>query len=181
MPDSRRLEAVHALRFAGKVLAVLAALVLALWILAITFAFSKWAGFVALGFVAIALYASAHHWVRWLPGLLIFGVLNSVIGLITHQVPTNPNGTISTGLAALALTFYALGFVVSYCYDAAHLSVLDRCAFLVYLAGMVLPAALTLHSNPGIVTPSIAWPTITGMAALSVSFSIHRLRRGRSD
>lgn len=169
-----RHEATDALRFAGKVLAVIGSVITVLWIIGALFALSRWAGFVAVGVVAVALYATAHHWVLWLPGLLIFGVLNSLLALVTHRAPTNRQVTVSTGLAVLLLAFYTVGCVVSY--YAEHVSVLDRCAWLLYLAAMVLPVAFA-STGRGVVTPSIATATAVGMAAVMVSFASHRIQR----
>src|ERR1700738_2103483 len=113
-----------AIRFAGKFLVVCIGLVAALRVLAVSFAFSRWTGALLLCVATITLYITAPRWVRWLPGLLIFGVLNSLIGLITHHAPTNPHKVVSVGVAGMLLAFYAVGSIVSYYYDAARLSAL---------------------------------------------------------
>ncbi|MGH8458156.1 MAG: hypothetical protein ACRESV_02295, partial [Nevskiales bacterium] len=112
-------------------------------------------------------------------GILVFGVYNSIVALTTHHAPNNFQVTVSTGLAAWLLTFYSVGFIISYYYDPNDISPLDRCTWQVYLAGMIFPAALTLGSRQGIVSPEIVWPTLIGMAAIIASFAIQRRRRAK--
>ena len=163
------------LRFAGRFLLWALGIVAALWILGASFAFSRWAGFVLLAVIAAILYTTAPRWVRWLPGLLVFGVLNSILGLITRHVPTNPAVAVSAGVAGLSLAFYAIGCVISYHYDAAHLSAWDRLALLTYLLCMIWPAFAP--NNLATITPVVAWSTSTGMAVLVASFVAHRAGR----
>jgi uncharacterized membrane-anchored protein len=164
----------RSLRFAGWFLLYALGIIAALWILGASFSYSRWAGFVLIAVIAATLYATAPRWVRWLPGLLVFGVLNSLLGLITRHVPTNPSMAVSAGVAGLLLTFYAIGGIISYHYDAAHLSAVDRLAFLVYLFCMIWPAFAP--TNLSTVTPIVAWSTSIGMAVLIASFAVHRRR-----
>ncbi len=168
----------HALRFASKVFGVIVVVIAVLLILRASFGYATWAGFVALGAIVIALYMTAHRWVVWLPGLLIFGVLNSLISLITHHAPTNPHVVVSVGLAGILLTFYGVGCVLSYYYDPATLSILDRCAWLLYLACMILPA-FSAEESHGAVTPTILAELAIGMVAIVISFAIHHIQRGK--
>ncbi len=171
MHDKKR-GPTNVFRFVGKVLAIIAVVIAAFWVIGYLFAFSKWAGFSSLGVVLIALYATAHRWIPWLPGVLVFGVINSLLALITHHAPTNQTVSVSTALAALSLAFYALGCAVSF--RAEKVSVLDRCAWVVYLVAMFLPAAF-VTSTSGTVTPAIAWPLFVGMTAIVISFVSHRI------
>ena len=166
-----------AFRFGGKFLLVAVGIVGALWILGASFAFSRWAGFAVLVVIIIFLYASAPHWVRWLPGILVFGIINSLLGLLTHHVPTNSRAVVSADVAGLLLAFYVVGCIVSYHYDAAHLSAVDRLALLAYLFCMIWPAFAA--NNLSAVTPALAWSTSIGMAALIGPFVAHRVRRGK--
>jgi hypothetical protein len=165
------------LSFAGKFLLCALGIVAALCILGACFAFSRWAGFVLLAVIAAILYATAPRWVRWFPGLLVFGALNSLLGLITRHIPTNPGVAISAGVAGLLLAFYAIGCIISYHYDATHLSTVDRLALLMYLFCMIWPAFAP--NNFATVTPVVAWSTSIGMAVLIASFAAHRVRRGK--
>lgn len=165
------------LRFAGKFLLAALGIVAALWMVGASFALSRWVGFAALAVVAIVLYATAARWAVWLPGLLVFGVINSLLGLVTHHVPTKPSVAVSDGVAGLLLACYAVGCIVSYNYDATRLSALDRCALLLYLFCMVWPA-FPARKDLATVTPDIAWSTSIGMAALVTSFVAHRARHG---
>lgn len=167
----------RAIRFASKFLLVVLGVVVALRVVWASFAFSRWTGSLALAVTAIILYLTASRWVRWLPGLLIFGIVNSLIGLMTHHAPTNPQVAVSAGVAGLLVTFYTVGCIVSYHYDAAHLSVVDRLALLLYLFCMVWPAFVV--NNLASVTPVVAWSTTIGTAALTASFAVHRVRRGK--
>ncbi len=175
--DDKGGDVIRALRFPGRFLLYALGIVAALWILGASFAFSRWAGFVLLAVIAVILYATAPRWVRWLPGLLVFGVLNSLLGLITRHVPTNPSVAVSAGVASLLLAFYAIGGIISYHYDATHLSALDRLALLMYLFCMIWPAFAP--NNLATVTPVVAWSTSIGMAVLIASFAAHRVRRGK--
>jgi hypothetical protein len=159
-------------RFVGKTLAIIAVAIAAFWVIGHLFAFSRWAGFSSLGIVLIALYATAHRWVPLLPGLLVFGVINAVGALITHHAPTNQTVSISTALAVLLLAFYTLGCAVSF--RAEKVSVLDRCAWVVYLVAVFLPAAFVRNAS-GIVAPAIAWTLCVGMTAIAISFVSHRI------
>jgi len=165
------------LRFAGRFVLYALGTVAALWIVGASFALSRWAGFPLLAVVATILYATAPRWVGWLSGLLVFGVLNSLLGLITRHVPTNPSVAVSAGVAGLLLAFYAIGCIVSYQYDATHLSAVDRLALLAYLFCMIWPAFAP--NNLATVTPAVAWSTSIGMAALIASFLAHRGRLGK--
>jgi hypothetical protein len=166
------------LRFACKFLFVALGIVAALWIVGASFTFSRWTGFPVLAIIATILYATSPRWVHWLPGLLGFGVLNSLFVLVTHHVPTNPSAAVSVGVAGLVLAFYTVGCIVSFRYDRAHLSIVDRLALLLYLFCMVWPA-FGARNNPATVTPAIAWSTSLGMAALIASFAVHRAGRGK--
>jgi hypothetical protein len=166
-----------ALYFAGRVLLGLLALVAALWMLGASFAFSRFTGFLVLTIVAIILYCTAPSWVRWLPGVLIFGVLNSLLALVTHRAPTNSQVNVSAWVAGLSIAFYTVGCIVANHYDSAHLSAVDRLALLLYLSCMIWPAF-----SPNLLatlTPGVAWSTSVGMVALIASFAAHRVRRGR--
>lgn len=165
------------LRFAGKFLLAILVVLVALRLIGAAFAFSRWTGSLILVVIAIALYSTARYWVQWLPGLLIFGVINSLIGLVTHHAPTNPQAEVSTWVAGLLVTFYGVGCVVSYHYDATRLSVMDKLALLLYLLCMIWPAFAA--SNLATLTPVVAWSMGIGMGALIASFAVHRARRRR--
>ena len=117
--------------------------------------------------------------VRWLPGLLVFGAINSFLGLITHHVPTNRGVEVSAGIASLLLAFYTIGCIVSYHYDATHLSAVDRLSFLTYLFCMVWPAFAP--NNLSAVTPIVTWSTGVGMAVLVASFVAHRAQQRKQS
>jgi hypothetical protein len=167
-------DLVRTLRFAGKFLLAVLGIVAALWLVGASFALSRWAGFALLAVVAVVLYTTVPRWVVWLPGLLVFGAINSLVALVTHHLPTNPGVAVSAGVAGLLLAFYAIGFMVSCNYDATHLSAGDRLALLVYLFCMIWPAFAT--NNLSTVPPVVAWSTSIGMAALVASFAAHRAR-----
>jgi len=171
-------ELKRTLRFAGKFLLVVIGIFAALRIIGAAFALSSWAGYAALAVVAIMLYATARRWVGWMPGLLVFGIINSLLALVTRHAPTNPHVEVSAGVAGLSLVFYLVGCVATYQYDAAQLSVVDRCALLVYLFSVVWPALARSNSSI-ILTPIVVWVESIGMVALIVSSLIHRVRRRR--
>ncbi len=154
-------------------------LVAALWLMRVIFAASALGASLVLVTVAILLYLTASRWVRWLPALLIFGVINSLFGLVTHHVPTNSRAPVSMGVAGLLLAFYTVGCLISNQYDAGHLSMLDRAALVVYLFCMVWPA-FGAPNDLSKLTPILAWGASIGMAALVASFVAHRIRRGRN-
>jgi hypothetical protein len=120
----------------------------------------------------------APRWVRWLPAILAFGVINSLLGLVTGHAPTNPNVPVSAVVAGLLCTFYASGSVMSYCYDAGLLSAGDRCALLVYLSCIIWPAFIA-HKDLATVTPDIVWSSSIGMIVLGASLATHHMRRRR--
>lgn len=109
-----RRRVMRALQFAGKFLLVLTGIIAALLLFRISFDFSRWVGLLIVGVFTIVLYVTVHRWLRWLPGLLIFGVINSLLVLVTHKAPTNPGLTVSTGVAGLLLAFYAVGCLVAF-------------------------------------------------------------------
>jgi hypothetical protein len=166
------------LHFAGKFLLALLGVIVALRLIGAAFAFSRWTGLLVLVVIAIVLYSTARRWVQWLPGLLIFGVINSLIGLVTHHAPTNPQVEVSGWVSGLLVTFYAVGCVVSYHYDATRLSVVDKLALLLYLLCMISPAFVA--NNLATLTPIVAWSMGIGMAALIASFAFHRPRRRKA-
>ena len=167
------------MRFVGKFLLVVAGVVAGLLLFRISFAFSRWAGYTLVAVLTVALYATAPRWVRWLPGLLVLGIINSLVVLITHHAPNNPRVTVSREVAIVSLGYYAVGCAVTTQYDPSHLSAFDRFALLLYFACMVWPACLP-HSQLADLTPTIAWPLGTGTAAIIVSFATRRMRLGKS-
>lgn len=167
----------QAFHFAGKFVLAALGIVVALWLVGASFALSKWTGLLVLAIIGIVLYATVVHWVRWLPSLLIFGVINSLLALVTHHAPTNPQATVSAGVAGLLVAYYTVGCVISYHYDATHLSAVDRLALLLYLFCMIWPAVAA--RNLAVVTPVVAWSISIGMVALIGSFIVHRARRGK--
>lgn len=175
--DRTKGDVMRTLHFAGRFLLCAIGIIAVFWAIGRSFAFSPWAGYAVVAILAIILYATAPLWVRWLPGLLVFGVINSLLGLITHHAPTNPRTAVSAGVAGLLVIFYAVGCIVSYHYDATHLSTVDRLALLVYLFCMIWPAFAA--GNLATVTRVVAWSTSIGAAALVASFAAHRARRGK--
>ncbi len=165
------------LHFAGKFLLAILGVIVALRLIGAAFAFSRSTGFFVLVVIAIVLYSTARRWVQWLPGLLIFGVINSLIGLVTHYAPTNPQAEVSVWVAGLLAIYYAVGCVVSYHYDATRLSVVDKLALLLYLLCMIWPAFAA--SSLATLTPVVGWSMGIGMAALIASLAVHRARRGK--
>ena len=162
-----------ALLFAGKIILVLAAGIATLRIIGIAIAFSRWTGALSLCIVALALYATAQYWLRWLPGLLVFGVINGVVAASTHRAPLNYSVVVSTGLAILLSGFYAAGTVVSYYFGDARLSVFDRCAWLVYVSAMIVPAFIT--PQYGGVTKERASIIAVALVTIGMSFAIRRM------
>jgi hypothetical protein len=165
-----------ALRFAGKCVAIISASIIALRLIGMAFAFSRWTGFLAGTVISIVLLWTASRWVKWLPGLLIFGVVNSVAGLISHRVPTNSEAPLSSLVAALLVIFYTGGCIVASRYDATHLSAFDRGALLAYLFCMIWPAFL-VGNNLADFSPIIGWSVGIGVTALVLSFLNHSRRR----
>jgi hypothetical protein len=161
----------RSLRFAGVVLTVIAVVVLALWTLGALFRFSSVAGALGLALVAIGLYATAHRWIVWLPGILIFGVLNSLIGLMTHRSPTNPTVNVPTSTALFLLTYYLLGCIASY--FAADFTTFDRFAWSSYVVLMFVPVALP-SSESGVLTPIVASLYGVGMLLVVATLLCHR-------
>jgi hypothetical protein len=168
-------KARNALVFAGKVLVVIAVVIAALVLVRVAFGLSTWAGLTVVSVYVVALYTSADRWVAWLPGLLVFSVLNSVIALVTGHSPTNSQTSVSTSMALLLLAFYATGFIVSCRYDATRLSALDRCAWLTYVACMIIPA-FTSGGSLGNVTSAIAASAMTGIVVIVAALAVHRKR-----
>jgi hypothetical protein len=170
-----------ALAFAAKLLACLGVIVLGLWTIKVAIDFSKWTGLLAISMVVVLLLATAHRWIRWLPGILVFGVVNSLIVLTTHRVPTGPV-SVSTASASLMLVFFALGAAVSYCYGEERITPVDRCAFVIY-CGSPVWAALTPDGlrSASVVTGPILYPLIVGMAVILVAFTIRLVRRRGSS
>jgi hypothetical protein len=169
----------HAIRFAGKFLIAIVLIVAALWLIRVVFEASALGASLLLVAIAIFLYLTASSWVRWLPALLIFSIINSFVGLVTHHAPTNSRSPVSMGVAGLLLSFYTLGYLISNRYDARHLSILDRAALVVYLFCMVWPA-FGAPNDLSRLTPMLAWTESIGMACLVASFLAHRIRRGRN-
>jgi len=167
---------VNNLRFAVKVLLIVLSVVALLWVIGLLFSVSRLAGYCAVGVVAVGLYLTVQRWIRWLPGILIFGVLNAFIGLVTQHVPSNPRVAVAPSVALLLLAFYAAGYLASSFYDAARLSPLDRCAVIFYLLCAVLPA-LFGRNDVSTLRPAIVWPVTMGVLALTISLASHRLRK----
>jgi hypothetical protein len=170
----------RAIGFASKVVSIISGICAVFWALRASFRFSRPAGFFVLGIFVIVLYETAARWVRWLPGLLPFGVINAVLALTSHHAPPSFRVAVSAGVSCLLLAFYGVGCLVSSRYNNADLSTLDRLALLVYLFCMIWPIFATLsHPVPAkvTVTPVLAWSAGIGMAALIISFAAHHRRR----
>lgn len=178
MQEKTRREAVHALTFAGKFLFWMAVVLLSLWSIGFAFQISRWVGYAVLAGLAVLLYATAHIWKRWVAALWIFGVFNSLIVLETHRGVNNP-APVSTGAALLMLLYFSVGYFISNWYGEDEITPLDRCAFIVYLTSIILAAALDPHVSrePVVVTGTVLYPLLVGMAAIVSAFTIHRLRR----
>ena len=145
-------------------------------IIAISVAYSPWTGLWAIAMLALLLYSTAGRWVSWLPGLLIFGVMNSLAGLVTQRVPTHPDAPVSIGVASLLVLFYTAGAIAFYYFDPAKLSSIDRCAVLVYLACIVIPAVFA-PNDLSAVNPVLLWSMIVGAAAPAVALFVRRVYR----
>jgi hypothetical protein len=174
---SSRIEGTNLSRnsyLAAKVLLAALGVIVALRIIGVAFAFSRVTGLVAAAVIAIILCLTAHKWVRWIGGVLLFGVINSFIGLVTHHVPTNPRVEVSVGVAALLVAFYAVGSTISFYYDVTHISFVDRLAWLLYLSCMLWPALGATDLSA--MTPAVAWSTGAGMAVLVFAFVGNRVR-----
>ena len=164
------------LRFAGRVLLCLLGFITLLWLLGRSFAYSHRAGYVFLAVIAGALCATAPRWVKWLPGLLIFGVLNSLFALTTGHAPTDHNVVVSRVVSGLLLVFYIVGWKIADHYNATPLSAFDRLAWLTYLICMIWPAFF--KPDLSTLTPVVAWPMGIGMGLVLTAFATHRWRLG---
>jgi hypothetical protein len=160
--------------FAAKVLLAILIVVVALKVIGLVFAYSRWTAFGIVAVIAVVGYLTAHRWVGWLPGLLVFGVVNAIIGFVTHHSPTNPQVAVSLGVAGLLVAFYTVGSVITYHYDTRHLSVADRLALLLNLFCMILP--VFGENKLTVVPPIVGWSTSIGIAVLIASFVSHRAR-----
>jgi hypothetical protein len=167
----------RSISFAAKVLLAIFVVVVALRLIGLLVSHSRWTAFEVVVVIAVIAYLTAHRWVDWLPGLLIFGVVNAIIGFVTHHSPTNPGVAVSREVAGLLVAFYAVGSVITYYYDARRLFVADRLAILLYLFCMVLPAFS--ENNLAAMTPIVGWSTSIGIAVLIASFVSHRARLGK--
>jgi hypothetical protein len=170
----------HPIRFAGKFLLVIAAVVAALWLMGLVFRASPLGATLVLVMVAVGLYVTASWWVRWLPALLIFGMINSFFGLVTHHAPTSTRAPVSIGVASLLLTFYSVGCLISSQYGADRLSVLDRAAFVVFLFCMVWPA-FSAPNDLSTLNSRMVGEMSLGMLALIASFVAHQYSKGRKS
>lgn len=171
---STRDEGIGALHFAGKFIAILVLVMTVLWVIGRAFAFSRTTGFLALGVLAMFLYRSAHRWIDWLPGLLTFSVISSTLMLVTGKARDK---TVAPEVALLLGIFYLVGCLVAYRYDTKRLTPVDRSAFVIYLAAMILPAFVA-GSDLSKVSPGLAWSVLLGVTALLLSFLLHIRKRG---
>jgi hypothetical protein len=158
--------------FARKLVLAILGSIVAVRALALLMAFSTWTEVLALSAIAGFLYVTAHRWVNWLPSLLLFGVLNSVIALITHHAPSNSHAPVSTVTATFLLAFYLGGSIGSYYYSSVRLSVLDRCSLLVYLACLVWPI-VTAGNDLSALPPILVWSTVIGITAIFLPLATH--------
>lgn len=164
-----------AIRFAGKFLAALLAVSACIWLVARAFDVSRSAGYLTLSIGAVLLLKTAHIWAEWLSGLLIFGIFSSGLSLLTRRSLVHPNVYISFELSALALSFYLVGYVVLGRYDFRRISMIDRFAFVIYLACMIWPI-FTVPATQNTVTLTIAGSFGLGMAVIGIAYLIHRLK-----
>ena len=181
MREQTRREAKHALTFGGKFLAWSAAALLALWTIGFAFQFSRWTGYLAVGILVVVLYATAHVWIRWQASLLIFAIVNSLLVLQTHRGLNNPS-PVSTGAALLMLLYFSVGYAIFNWYGEERITPLDRCASIVYSGSIIWVAAWDPHGGkePIVVTGGVLYPLVVGMAAIVISFAVHRVRRASS-
>src|SRR5215831_2842141 len=127
----------HLIRFTGKVLIVLAGIITSLRLIGLAVKLSPWNGYVITAIIACVMYVTVPRWVTWLPGILVFGIMSSLGGLLTHRAPTNPGVEVSSSLPIAALLYQLVGYTAARQYGASKLSVLDRCAVVIYLICMI--------------------------------------------
>ena len=172
-----------AVRFTINFLAIAVGVLAVAWVLGRVFAYYHRTGsfaivVIAITPIAIFLFVTASRWVKWLPSLLFFGVMNSFMALITHRAPTNSDAVVSTGVASLQLVFYTVGCIVSNLYDSVHLDRVDRCSFLVYLTCIIWPAVAS-PNDLSVVTPPVTWSVCIGTTLLVAARATHQIRHKR--
>ena len=89
------------IRFVLKFALTALGVILALRAVGLLVAYSRWTGILAVGVIFLALFVTAPRWIKWLPGLLVFGIINSLIGLVTRHAPITLTHLLSPGVAAL--------------------------------------------------------------------------------
>jgi len=172
-------DAFKAVRFAGAVLLVLFAILFTGLAVRFAFGLSMWVGFSVLAVIVAGLYWSAHLWIPSLWGLLVFGVFNSGVALITSRAANT--GVPVSRLSALAFLLYFLaGALISRQYrrnDA--ISRLDRCAFLVYLGAVIWSVTnKEARTDPSTFYFSLLFPLLFGVGAIAIAIIAHRRSAG---
>jgi len=163
------------LTFTVKFICCLLGAILGLLVIRTLLSYSPLAFWVVVSSVATILFWTAPKWVIWMPGIMVFGVANSLVGLVTRKVPTRSDSEVSTAVALLLCALYSVGCVVPLQYDARRISVLDRSALLVYIVCAIYPAYC--HTTLASVTPVVFSAVTIGIGAMSISLVAHRVRR----
>ena len=94
---------------------------------------SRSLGWMMLVVSTLVMIVQMHRWVKVLPGLLAFAVLNGMITLFTGHVLANPNQPVSR-LDAFGLTlFFAISCALSGTFKDRQLNFVDRAALIAFV------------------------------------------------
>jgi hypothetical protein len=89
-------------------------------------------GWALLAVAAIILVATAHSWVKALPGILGLATLNALVSILLGHATNLPSVPISRSESIVATLFLAISTAMSPSFTVRGLRVVDRLAFLIY-------------------------------------------------
>jgi len=132
---------------------------------------SRVLGYALLIVAAVIMVATAEHWKRVFPGIMLAAVINSLLELWRGHAVNNPAVTIAPPIAAIHLLVTSGVTVLTLTFKSRHLSMIDRVALLAFVVTFFWQAVDSRFASLKLVG---------GALCVLVAWAINRLRSRRT-
>ncbi len=132
---------------------------------------SRVLGYALLIVAAVTMVATAEHWKRVFPGIMLAAVINSLLELWRGHAVNNLYVTIAPPIAAIHLLVTSGVTVLTLTFKSRHLSMIDRAALLAFVVSFFWQAVDSRFASLKLVG---------GALCVLVAWVINRLRSGRT-
>jgi hypothetical protein len=143
---------------------------------------SRFIGWVfLLGSTAVGLIL-LHRWIKYLPVLFGYGVLNGIVLTVSGHLPGSASIPVSRPMGLLAITFCIAGAVLSFTFKERTLYPIDRIAVAVFVFGFAYGAIYDSDESAA-VRGAVPHELVSfvllgvGLCALFVAWAYDRFRR----